>query len=415
MADRSGPDEAAALTDLLAMAPAGDRARLAGIGAARPLLAGRGTQLAREAFRAQARFGADDPRAQALALLSARQALRVARVESEFARAQVPTPAPSADATVLWGRVSQDGQPKSGLTVSARGPKGEVRGFGCTDAVGAFSMAVPGTGPVTLRVNGPDGAVLYAGTEQIPAAPGRVFYRDIQLGAAPPDICRPPADDAGGGQADTVKVPDLVGRAEAEAVRLLAAVGLQPGARTEVDAPEQAGQVIRHAPEANTAVPKGSAVDLVVGIHTDVGVPALVGLRLPDARAMLEKTGLTVSGIELVVDDRRQGFVLKQDPDAGTRVPPTQGVALAVGVPEKAAPPLLVLDLVALDPRFAPVRLSGEELFARANTLGLRDRSALADIAAAADDKVRDAFGLPALRDAQALKRVLRDVLARTE
>src|SRR5258708_16457544 len=89
----AGPDEATALDDLLALAPAADRARLAGVGAARPLMAARATQLAREAFRAQARFGADDPRTQELALKSARQAVRNARVETEFRRAQVSTPA----------------------------------------------------------------------------------------------------------------------------------------------------------------------------------------------------------------------------------------------------------------------------------------------------------------------------------
>ena len=121
----AGPDEAAALADLRALAPAADRARLAGIAAARPLMAARATQLAREAHRAHALFGADDPRAQELALKSARQAVRLARVDTEFTRAQVTTPAANPDATVIWGRVSEDSRPKAGVTISARGARGE--------------------------------------------------------------------------------------------------------------------------------------------------------------------------------------------------------------------------------------------------------------------------------------------------
>src|SRR3954469_16064305 len=125
MANRSGPGEEEALADLLALAPAGDRARLAGLAAARPMMSARGTQLVREAHRAHVRFGADDPRTKALALKSARQPLRMARLDTEFSRAQVPTPEQNPDVTVIWGRVTEAGKPKAGVTVSARGAKGE--------------------------------------------------------------------------------------------------------------------------------------------------------------------------------------------------------------------------------------------------------------------------------------------------
>src|ERR1051326_2377006 len=123
-----GPDEAAALADLDALGPAADRARLAGLAAARPLMAARGAQLQREAYRAQARFGENDPRAQELALKSERQGGRIARLATEIARAQVTPPAATPDATVIWGRVSEGGKPKAGVTVGARGAKGEVQG-----------------------------------------------------------------------------------------------------------------------------------------------------------------------------------------------------------------------------------------------------------------------------------------------
>jgi hypothetical protein len=416
MANRSGPGQEAALADLLALAPAGDRARVAGIAAARPMMAARGTQLAREAHRAQSRFGKDNIRAQTLALKSARQPLRMTRVDTEFSRAQAPTPEQNPDLTVIWGRVSEDGKARTGVTVSARGSKGEVRGYDCTDAVGAFSMTVPGQGSIRLRVTGQDDAILYAGAEEIEVVSGRVFYRDIRLGEAPVDICPPPTDDpAGGGQTNTVKVPDLVGRDEAEAVRLLTAVGLRPGRRETVAGTEPPGQVIRQAPAANSEVERNSNVDIWVAARDDVEVPALTGLKIADARAALERAGLTRAQSETVLDRSRQGTIAKQDPEAGTRVAKGAGVNLTISLGERPASAAMVLDLATLDPRFERVRVRGSELVDRATRLGLTDRQKLSDFANATDAKVRDDLGLLALRDVQALKAILRDTLARTE
>src|SRR5437763_15427592 len=89
----AGPDEASALADLDALAPAADRARLAGLAASRPLIAARAAQLQREAYRAQARFGENDPRAQEVARKSERHAVRIARFDNEIVRAPAATPA----------------------------------------------------------------------------------------------------------------------------------------------------------------------------------------------------------------------------------------------------------------------------------------------------------------------------------
>src|SRR5438309_11593201 len=84
----AGPDEASALADLDALAPAADRARLAGVAALRPLMMARAAQLQREAYRAQARFGENDSWAQELAVEWDSHSLRIARVDSEVAPAQ---------------------------------------------------------------------------------------------------------------------------------------------------------------------------------------------------------------------------------------------------------------------------------------------------------------------------------------
>jgi hypothetical protein len=143
-------------------------------------------------------------------------------------------------------------------------------------------------------------------------------------------------------------------------------------------------------------------------------VPRLVGLHLSEAKAALDKSGL---GADLAFrnDPQHAGIVLAQDPHEGARIDPKQGVELVVGLPAKPVPPRLVLDLVTLDARFKAVRLAGQPLSARAQQLGLRDRRSLTEFAGAEDAKVREALGLPALRDAQIVKRILRDLLAKTE
>jgi hypothetical protein len=197
-------------------------------------------------------------------------------------------------------------------------------------------------------------------------------------------------------------------------VRLLNAVGLKAGDRTEVQSDQPAGQIVKQLPDANAEVAPGSAIAIEVAARSDRVVPHLIGLHIAEAKAALDKSGL---GADLAfrADPRRAGIVLAQDPQQGARTDPAQGVELVIGLPEKPVPLRLVLDLVTLDGRFQAVRLTGQPLSARAEQLGLRDRRGLAAFAAQDDAKVRDALGVPALRDAQIVKRVLRDMLAKTE
>jgi hypothetical protein len=376
----------------------------------------RSAQLAREAFRSEARLGNEHPRAQKLALLSARHAARLARIDDEFAAAQVATPAATPDATVIWGRVSEDRKPKPNVIVSARGPKGEVEGFGCTDAAGGFSMTVPGQGAVTVRVTDAKNAVLYAGTEQLQTPPGAVYYRDIRIGEAPVDICRRPPDDAGNSnEPDKVRVPDIVGRGEAEGVRLLTAVGLKPGERREVQSAEPAGGILRQSPEANTEAPRGSAVTIEVGARSDHPVPRLVGVEIAQAQAALARAGLDVADMTVRVDPQHSGIILEQDPLPDTPVEAGRGVTLTIGITAKPVPAKEVLQLLVFDPRFRQVRLSEEELQTRLERPGVLDRADLAALASTEDNKLRDSLRLQARRDAQVFKRLLRDMLAKTE
>src|SRR5437868_14857222 len=97
----------------------------------------------------------------------------------------------------------------------------------------------------------------------------------------PVDICQRPADDSGGdARPGMVRVPDIVGRSEAEAARLLTAVGLKMGGRTEVKSDKPAGQIVKQLPDANAEVAPGSSVAIEVAARTDRVGGRLGRLRL---------------------------------------------------------------------------------------------------------------------------------------
>src|SRR5437868_14649420 len=82
----------------------------------------------------------------------------------------------------------------------------------------------------------------------------------------PVDICQRPADDSGGdARPGMVRVPNIVGRSEAEAARLLTAVGLKMGGHTEVRSEERrVGKECRSGGVADQAQDKAELPSLGV-------------------------------------------------------------------------------------------------------------------------------------------------------
>lgn len=141
------------------------------------------------------------------------------------------------------------------------------------------------------------------------------------------------------------EVPDVVGRTEAEAVRLLVAAGFESRteARPDDDVPE--GRVIITNPPAGASQPKGSEVVLVVSSGSDgVTVPNLVGQTELAASNQLGRLELQ-TGIERVFSpDQPEGVVVATRPEPGARVAIGDTVVLVVSrgpepVPTTASPP----------------------------------------------------------------------------
>jgi serine/threonine-protein kinase len=136
-----------------------------------------------------------------------------------------------------------------------------------------------------------------------------------------------------------VSVPDVTGKAQADAAAQLAAAGLKVGNVTKRQAAGQTpGNVISQDPAGGSMLPKGSAVNLVlVQAPQNVAVPSVVGQQAIDASNALGAAGLKVRRKgQAVTDPTQDGVVLAQAPPAGQQVKRGMTVTITVG---KFTPP----------------------------------------------------------------------------
>src|SRR5215213_6511305 len=144
----------------------------------------------------------------------------------------------------------------------------------------------------------PDGSVISTDpTEGAQVAPGTQV--DLVVSSGP----------------DTVDVPELAGRAQAEAQRALEDAGLAVGDVSKVESTDRAkGEVVSSDPAAGDAVPRATKIDLEVA-SGKVTVPNVVGLSLVDATAALTEAKLTVDGTTYRDSTQPPNTVLDQPDD----------------------------------------------------------------------------------------------------
>ncbi len=306
-----------------------DRGQMAALALARPVLQARRNQLEREQLRLRTRYGDDDPRVEALDASIALANARINEVEVATEILVVDTPDAPEEGGVVFGRVTEEGAGRSDLVVAAVDGDGKVTGFGCTGPKGAFEAKVPKGESLRLRVTDKAGAVLWRDSEDFEIDDGERIRREIDLSAAGPE-CPMPGDDTG----ETPKsalVPDLVGRGEGEAQRLLLAAGLVRGKRDEEESPDRVGRIVSQSPEAGSEVPRGSAVDIVVGVEGGLTMPDLTGLKLEEALAKIKDLGLKAADPTFSPSADFEGRVIQHTPLAGSKVKAGDTVALLVG------------------------------------------------------------------------------------
>jgi serine/threonine-protein kinase len=130
-----------------------------------------------------------------------------------------------------------------------------------------------------------------------------------------------------------VRVPDLASLSEEQAEQALRPVGLRlsrAGERFDPVMPR--GLILQQDPAPQTAVRSGRRVLVVVSQGEEFSsVPQLFGTSLRGARILIERTGLTVSGITRAPsEDVGEGLVAGTDPPAESVLPRGAAVGLLV-------------------------------------------------------------------------------------
>jgi beta-lactam-binding protein with PASTA domain len=131
--------------------------------------------------------------------------------------------------------------------------------------------------------------------------------------------------------AETVAVPDVVGKTAAEAEVEIQDAGLRISTSQEPSDDVELGLVIRTDPEAGTEVELGATVAVVVSSGAEpIVVPDVTGRTESDARAELEDLGLVVEVRTESSEDVDEGLVVSTDPAAGATVEAGTTVTMTV-------------------------------------------------------------------------------------
>jgi beta-lactam-binding protein with PASTA domain/tRNA A-37 threonylcarbamoyl transferase component Bud32 len=147
-----------------------------------------------------------------------------------------------------------------------------------------------------------------------------------------------PAD---GGAPTVVEIPDLTGSEQAQALLDLQNLGFRVGIENAADPVVPAGAVIRTQPPANTVTNPDTLVTIIVSVGPEAfPIPYVLDLETERAIYVIEESGFTIGQTLEVNDDTvPRGFVISQNPVAGTKMGPDSKVDLVIS----AGPSLIVI------------------------------------------------------------------------
>lgn len=139
-------------------------------------------------------------------------------------------------------------------------------------------------------------------------------------------------------------VPEIRGRSLQEAIDILASARLRMGGQRKVSTGAAEGTVVDQRPPPGSQVTPGTLVDVAIeALRQPVAVPDLNGRSLVEAIDLLSAAGLALGSHQEVQNEQRsQGTVVSQSPEAGALVDPGTAVAVqtvAATVPVMPAVP----------------------------------------------------------------------------
>jgi len=135
-----------------------------------------------------------------------------------------------------------------------------------------------------------------------------------------------------GGAPTLIEIPDLTGSDQAEALSDLQALGFKVGIENSAHPNVPPGAVVRTQPIANTVTNPDTLVTIIVSVGPEAfPIPYVVDLETARGIYIIEQSGFTV-GQKLEVNDDviPRGFVISQNPIAGTKMSPGSSVDLVI-------------------------------------------------------------------------------------
>jgi serine/threonine-protein kinase len=137
---------------------------------------------------------------------------------------------------------------------------------------------------------------------------------------------------------ETVVVPDLTNKTEAEADQLLKKAGLILGAVSDgfSDTVED-GRIISQSPKTGAKVEKGASIDITVSRGAEmVEVPDVTNNTVEEATGILENAGFKVSKFEDFSDSVAKDHIMRQNPIAGDKAKKGSTVSITISKGSKS-------------------------------------------------------------------------------
>ena len=135
-----------------------------------------------------------------------------------------------------------------------------------------------------------------------------------------------------GGAPTLLEIPDLTGSEQAQALSDLQNLGFKVGIENAASTSVPIGSVISTQPTANTVANPNSLVTIIVSVGPEAfPIPYILDLEIERATYVIEESGFTVGQkIEVNADNIPRGFVISQNPVAGTKMSPNSNVDIVI-------------------------------------------------------------------------------------
>ena len=135
-----------------------------------------------------------------------------------------------------------------------------------------------------------------------------------------------------GGAPTLVEIPDLTGSEQAQALNDLQSLGFIVGIENAADSSVPEGFVITTQPPANTITNPDTLVTIIVSVGPEAfPIPYVVDLEVARGVYVIKESGFQVGQqLEINDDNIPRGFIISQNPIAGTKMSPDSTVDLVI-------------------------------------------------------------------------------------